>query len=132
MCLETIFRGKEKKEMLAKLKDTIIVWKALKKPDKKRPFYQTDCRHVRVYAGENKFKQPIICHHRSGTYRGGGHFWLTREAARNWCNNMPRKEAVVRCTIKKEWINSMGRQNKYVCVVVKKVVFPARVGRRIE
>lgn len=125
MCLEIVLRGKEKKAALAKLKDTITVWKVLTKPHPKwNPgYYVTDICDFRVHAGEVTFKQPAI-----DGYRGGGHFWLTKAGAVNWNYDDPSCR-IVRCTIKKLDINAIGFQDDLV-VVVKKATFPKYIGKR--
>lgn len=134
MCLETVLKGKEKKAALVKLKDTIIVWKVLVKPYKDCDCYTTHIRDFPVYAGEVKFKQPMINnhpHHSSPIYRGGGHFWLTKAGALNWGVDYGCK--LVRCTVKKSDINTIGYENEYLgelVVVVKKATFPKYIGKK--
>ena len=144
MCLARVYRGKERKEALAKLKDVITVWKVLLPPDEEMDYYYTDCRSWPVYAGEVKFKQNVI--NKDGSfawgpkYRGGGHFWLTREAAIEWkemdCYMSGNKDTEiykhVRCTVRKEDINAIGEQGGHVVVVVKKATFPKYVGEKKE
>jgi len=126
MCLNRVLGGKEKKATLAKLKDKIVVWKVLAKPIGKHDHYSTDCKFVPVFAGEVKFTQNIIDNSRV-PYLGGGHFWLTKEGAENW--GVYFTEKLVRCTIKKSDINSIGYQCVHLVVVVKKATFPKYIGK---
>ncbi len=130
MCLSIVLRGKEKKAALAKLKDTITVWKVLCKPDKPGGCYMTDCMHTPIYAGEVKFKQNIIGNDEWNCgYRGGGHFWLTKASALSW--GVIGNEKLVKCAIKKSDINTIGYQYHLV-VVVKKATFPKYIGKKKE
>ncbi|KKM72808.1 hypothetical protein LCGC14_1416800 [marine sediment metagenome] len=127
MCLSTVFRGKKKKEALAKLKDTIIVWKILHAPRASRSYYVTEIKGVHVYAGKNKFRQNIIIKHFGrSNYRGGSHFWMKKNGHWDilWGNKL------VRCTIKKSDINAIGTQNGHFVVVVKKAIFPKYIGKK--
>lgn len=133
MCLTTVLRGKEKKVALAKLKDTVVVWKVLLKPGKdyygsRVDCYQTDQQKFPVFAGVIKFKQIVIAIY-SSSYRGGGHFWLTKKGAKNWIGWNSR-EKLIRCTIKKSDINAIGYQHNFPVVVVKKATFPKYVGKK--
>ena len=123
MCLDMIFRGKEKKEFLAKLPDEITVWKVVYKCS--NGSYVTDCLRLPLHSGEVKFKQNLIRQSHARRYRGGGHFFKTRAAARQWELNCDR---VIKCTIKKEWINTIGMQDKRVVLVVSRAIFPEFIG----
>ena len=134
MCLEQVFTKKEREEVLAKLPDEFAVWKVVYKCDGGR--YITDCQWYPLHAGEVTFKQNIIDSD-DFSYRGGGHFWLKKEAADAWCCRGIEK--VVRCRVKKEWIMNVGYQRTNlldafhaqignVVVVVKKAIFPKYIG----
>ena len=124
MCLSTVFRGKEKKAYLAKLPDEITVWKVVYKHIS--GLYTTDYKHFPLHSGKVKFKQNIIYRGLySNNYRGGGHFFKTRAAARRWQSSYER---VIKCTIKKEWINTVGVQDGHVVLVVKRAMFPEFIG----
>lgn len=128
MCLDIVLYSKKKKEVLAKLKDTITVWKVLRSPTYgRRGGYVTSWLCTPVYAGEVTFKQNSIrLYMTSRSYRGGGHFWLTKEGALDW--GVTGIEKLVRCTIKKANINTIGKQAGYPVVVVKKATFPQYIG----
>lgn len=127
MCLDNVFRGKAKKKKLVKLKDTVTVWKVLRKfgPGHNGD-WRTGDRQFPVHAGEVKFKQNIISAiGLSISYRGGGHFFLVKQDAINYCQ---QGEKVVRCIIKKTHINTIGKQSSREIVVVKKATFPKHIG----
>lgn len=138
MCLEQVMRGKEKEEFLEKLPDKITVWKNVLKwavwkdiLEKYPGKYTTDCRRFPLHAGEVKFKQNIIKIYARRGYRGGGHFWLTRKGARSWRSRKSwNRERIIKCVIKKEWINSIGTQDGYKGLVVKKAIFPDFIGKK--
>jgi len=138
MCLQRVFTKSEREKVLAKLPEEFIVWKVLNdygvigwRLDGCR--YTTDCRSMPIHAGEMKFKTNTIG--RTSTdkeYRGGGHFWLHKEAAEKWkCDD---NERIVRCRVKKKWITNVGVQdigmkNGGVVVVAKKAIFPKYIGQ---
>ena len=136
MCLDTVLRGKEKKVALAELPDTITVWKVLLKPgwnEKEKGNYVTDWLLFPVYAGEIKFTQS----HLKGfvdclSYRGGGHFWLTKKGAEDWMGLRNSTEKIARCTVKKPNINAIGFQSDFPVVVVKKATFPKYIGEKTQ
>ena len=129
MCLSSKLTGREKKKFLDSLPDEITVWKVLIKWGSK---YKTDCRVFPVHAGIVDFKQSVIKASRrpgwrvSFNYKGGGHFFLHRESAESWAGSQYKK--VVRCKIKKEWVNSIGDQWGSRVVVVKRATFPKYIG----
>ena len=126
MCLQTRLTGKEKKEFLDELPDEITVWKVVTRLGKR---YRTDCRRFSLHAGVVEFPQNIIVpddDYYEPNYRGGGHFFLHYKGAKRWAYNVGDK--IVRCKIKKEWINTVGKQSGHIVVVVKKAVFPKYIG----
>jgi hypothetical protein len=133
MCLENVYRGKEKKKRLAKLKDVITVWKVVIKAEDCSPWdyngpakYVTCDLYFPIYAGEVEFKRPNIC-----GYKGGGHFFLTKDGAKYWkILGRDLKERIVRCKINKADINSIGNRHGKEIVVVKKAAFPKYVGAK--
>ena len=128
MCLHTILRGREKKEALAKLEDTITVWKVVNRPYAYGDGWTTDHMGYPIHAGEVTFNQNIIHPDSSNKYRGGGHFWLTKAGAFTW--GVVGREKLVRCTVKKTDINTIGSQCGIPVVVVKKATFPKYLGSR--
>jgi len=122
MCLTNVYRGKEKKEFLDKLPDEIVVWKVVAKYKDR---YSTDCRRFPLHSGRMDFKQNIIKTD-DITYRGGGHFFLHRADAEMWGYGFANR--IVRCKIKKEWINTVGTQDDAVVLVAKRAVFPEYIG----
>ena len=126
MCLDTVIRGKEKKAFLATLPDEIVVWKVVVLTN---TGYETDCRYVPLHSGEMKFKQNVIHIRFCSLYRGGGHFWLHKKDAEGWRDIGGFDDRVVKCRIKKEWINTIGLQCGIMVLVVKKAVFPKYIGK---
>ena len=126
MCLQTVMSSKEKKKYLEKLSNEITVWKVVCKYLPGR--YTTDCRKFPLHAGEVKFRQNTIYTEVdwSLSYRGGGHFWKTRAGARYWANYP--SDRVIKCIIKKEWINTIGTQGDFIVFVVKRAIFPEFLG----
>lgn len=125
MCLSVIFRNKQKKEYLAKMPDEVIVWKVVHK--RVDGSYITDCKHFPLHAGEVRFTQNIIHRVRSSNYRGGGHFFKTRKAAKVW--GQFAADRVIRCTTKKVWINTVGTQRGATVLVVKRAIFPDYISK---
>lgn len=132
MCLDNVFRNKEKEEMLAKLKDVVIGWKVLRKQEGS---YVTGDRGYPVFAGENTFEQQAIrlylSKHFIGTksYHGGSHVFLKRESAKWWQKQITHPhERVVQVTINKADINTIGEQEGRIVIVVKKATFPKYIG----
>ena len=125
MCLDYIHRGKEKKEFLDTLPDEMVVWKVVKGHDGR---YSTDCRDFPLHSGEVAFKQNIIETHYTA-YRGGGHFFLHKSDADSWLDPFSW-ERVIRCKIKKKWINTVGEQDGAIVLVVKKAIFPKYIGKK--
>jgi len=146
MCLHTILRGREKKEALAKLEDTITVWKTVNMPYAHALIHEipggwtTGCRRWPIHAGVVTFIQNTIQAAKVvGThgpkiqegpqkYRGGGHFWLTEAGALAWGTCYTQQ--LVRCTVKKTDINTIGSLHGFPVVVVKKATFPQYLGNR--
>ncbi len=132
MCLQIVMKGKEKKDFLAKLPDMITVWKVVTKWGKGD--YVTDCKSFSLHAGEVKFPQNTINKSnwrmfQGPIYKGGGHFFLIRQAARDW-SGWHFQDRVVKCQIKKEWINNIGTQDSKKVVVVSRAIFPAFLGKK--
>lgn len=130
MCLSEVYSKKEREKALKDLPNEFTVWKVLKKNGPGN--YETDCMRSPVYAGRVKFKQNVIRVIGIGfslpSYRGGGHFWMDKQAALVW--RIPVKgEVIVPCKIKKAWIVNMGEQDCCRVVVVKKAVFPKYIGK---
>lgn len=121
MCLSTVFNSKQKKAFLAKLPNKITVWKVV---TQSQDGYETDCQQFPIHAGVVRFVQNIIHRIYGRNYRGGGHFFKTRTGARDWRASCAGGH-VIRCVIKKEWINTVGMQCAYTVLVVKKAIFPS-------
>jgi hypothetical protein len=127
MCLSVVYRGKQKKEALAKLPDSFYVWKVVCRAN--GGGFVTDCELKPLYGGEVEFVANIINRkhrYKDQRYCGGGHFWMTRGAAEL---SQLGDEKIVRCRAKKKDVTSIGRQEGYRVIVLKKATFPKWVGK---
>lgn len=132
MCLAVVYRGKEKKAILSKLSESFWAYKIIKQQDGSG--WKTQWGYSRVYAGVNAFRQNSIASY-GGNYRGGTHLFRNKLDAyahqNQYCN--PLRFRVIRCYIKKEWINTIGKNDEDdsgLIVVCKKAIFPKYLGEK--
>ena len=138
MCLDVVYRGKRKKEALAKLPDEFPVWKRLSywcnNPD---PVWRTWAEpSIRVYSGEMKapylgtaYGSPHSPEQRrlhspikgERAYPCGWHAYITRQDRSN-----------TRCLAKKQHIRAIGEQDGEIVVVLSHITFPNKCGKRKE
>jgi hypothetical protein len=123
MCLSVVYRGREKKEALAKLPERFYVWKVMRKI---RNGFQAPHQYIRYHGGKLKFKTNMIHRFGSMAYRGGGHFWRNRKRADRSAENLGG--VLARCYAKKSDITSIGTQSGNTVIVLKKATFPKWVG----
>lgn len=120
MCLHTVFRGKAKKDELAKLPDTIDCWKvALKRGNQFGSKYISEYRNYIYTIGWNKTKPIFI---RSFGYKIGFHAFLTKKAAHHWSRG--KYQSIVKCKIEKKDIVAVGKQLGHLCIVTKRIWIP--------
>ncbi len=125
MCLSTVYRGKQKKDFLAKLPAVITVWKvAVTNGDAYWPeFYRWT--HGDYCTGVNIFVTDRICAD-DGYYKGGCHFFLSRSTAERWKDYGQTR---IKCSVFKKDITAVGAQNdRAVCIVARKATFPKYCG----
>jgi hypothetical protein len=122
-----VYRGKKKKEFLAKLPEKVVVWKVMEKLDGRYypPFYAN-----RAYqAGKNTTK--AIC--ANAGYKVAYHSFRQKHAAELW-NNWPRHK-VVRCIVPKKSITAVGTQwigpvtGSVPVIVSTEIICPKYVGK---
>ncbi len=130
MCLNRIFRGKEKREALAILPETFRVWKYLYHGE--YDGWWTEFSRERVYAGQMKASYlgrarygPSIGHALWGpkAYQSGWHAIVS--------SGHPgyRGDFNTRCLAHKRHIRAIGLQGGRLCVVLSHITFPKKCGK---
>lgn len=125
MCLDVVYRGKQKREALAKLPDEFYVWKHLMEDDDGY-WTSSDSKKDRVFAGQMKapylgpaYRTPVR-HGRPLTgqkaYKSGWHAWRQKG------------EDEIRCRAFKRHIVSIGSQFEDTVVVLSHITFPKKCG----
>lgn len=140
MCLDVVYRGKQKREALAKLPDEFVVWKVVRQyadGNRKPLCFGQDCS---LEAGE------MAAPYRGGTgegYRAGWHANLSREGVvafvlrTGWSRvSFPYEEdgaigiPIIKCKAKKKHIVAIGEQCDRKVVVLSHITFPKKCGVR--
>jgi hypothetical protein len=127
MCLEKVYSKEKREKILSRLPGEFVAWKVVEKYKGK---WLTCVQLMPLHAGAVKFEQNTI--KGFNRYRGGGHFWLHyKDAKENADYDFPGK--IVKCRIKKEWVNHVGSQSIGLyedadVIVTKKAVFPKYIG----
>jgi hypothetical protein len=134
MCLDVVYRGKQKKEALAKLPDEFPVWKVLKMWLGE---LVTGDRYTPVDSGELKapYLGELDCGELdcepNGSYLAGWHAFTDAESASTYRMG---SEEVVQCAAKKCHVREIGGQ--YVrssalgqVVVLSHITFPKKCGK---
>ena len=129
MCLDVVYRGKQKREAIAKLARTFYVWKWLTL-DKVR--HETtfgveihEGQMVAPYRGP-AYSTPTdrkrrLAHPLDGmrAYRSGWHAYIHR-----------LDSGMTRCIVHKKHIQAIGLQSGRPCVVLSHITFPRKCGQR--
>lgn len=133
MCLSHVFRGKKKREELAKLPDTITCWKIVHRQGNQhgsRYFPEYRSRYFPEYrhgsscflAGWNKTK-PFMKY--SCGYMIAFHAFRTKKAAKEWMGRFLSNLYVVKCKTRKKDIVAIGEQyDNNLCIVTKRIWIP--------
>jgi hypothetical protein len=134
MCLSRVFRGKEKREALAKLPDEFPVWKYLHNESLLGlPSWFTEFSLERVFAGE--MRASYLGKARTGpgrrsnairsklrAYMAGWHAYVKRPPS-FWSRTNTR------CVAKKKHIREIGMQDGCLVVVLSHITFPKKCGK---
>ena len=121
MCLDVVYRGKQKREAIAKLPEKFPVWKVCtKRNGKYYPWvigeYDED---YRLFAGRQKAKSDLpSC---------GFHAFLTKETAERFAT-----APIIECVARRRDIRQIGHPNwlDSVGVVLSYCTFPKKCGQR--
>ena len=116
MCLDTVYRGKQKREALAKLPDSGYYWKCV--------YIADDSYEPIIMPGyfKNGWNKTKGCYNRTG-YKLAFHLHRTKEAAESWRGfRLSRK--VVRCKVEKKDIIHIGKQSGGLCIVTTRFWCP--------
>lgn len=135
MCLSVVYKGKQKREAIAKLPEKFWVWKRAK-------FDGAVCRPTTFshkcdayYSGRQKASYLGVARcvddpRRSAGYRAGWHCYRRRDDAAQW---LTLQDTMLRCQARRRDIIAIGKQNegdKGVTIVLSHLTFPAKCGRR--
>ena len=106
MCLNIVYRGKQKKEALAKLPESGYYWKAVRVNTKGRytPLFWN--KHKSFRTGSNKTK-GCYC---GVEYKVAFHLFPNHKEAKVFAGV---SYVIIRCKVKKEDIVALGKQNFY-------------------
>lgn len=131
MCLDVVYRGKDKKEALAKLPDEFPVWKVLWRTENGQ--WVTDTCRAFCRAGEQQadfLGMSKSAYPEDPRYRCGWHAFLRRKGAVGWMDGVTGAGHIVRCMAKKKHIRTIGIQTGHVVVVLSHITFPKKCGVR--
>lgn len=129
MCLERVYRGKEKEEALAQLPESGYYWKTVRKRDGKYYpicFSLPNCEPFKK--GWNKTPKKYI----GRGYNVAFHLHRTKKVAQEWIGT------TVRCIIKKKDIVAIGEQyisgylNSFSLTIVTKRIWIPKSRRKHE
>ena len=133
MCLDKVYRGKEKQKILNKLPDEIICWKYVARNPKQKCY-----RGAWQFAdfGSGWCKAIVRPRKATGlTYRSGFHAHLSRkDAIYHKCN----EEIVIKCKVNKKDIIAIGLylagrgNDKDMSIVAKKMWLPKFRSRKTD
>ena len=138
MCLDVVYRGKQKKESLAKLPDEFPVWKMVRVDlnGKYRPLV-FGTTTIQLYCGEMvaaSGRYPVP------SYKLGWHANPSRSGTREfarangWSTAIPEQYdaqafQIIKCLAKKKHIVAIGSQDGHVVVVLSHITFPKKCGK---
>lgn len=132
MCLSVVYRGKQRRESLAKLPEKFYCWKYLSYhplPGESLPF-TTPVAIRHVHAGEMKadylgpaYNYPYgddVEIQGKGAYKSGWHAYVAKCRPRDYNT---------KCWAEKKHIRAIGEQGGKLCVVLSHITFPAKCGK---
>lgn len=128
MCLERVYRGKEKKAILDKIPDKFYAYKNVLQVGYSK--YQTSYQRHRLYAGLNKFKCNRIFSEFGDLYVGGSHLLIKKPKQGDQWFLSVSGERTVRVKVKKSWIKTAGKQWGATVITVNQAIFPKYFGRK--
>ncbi|KKN01497.1 hypothetical protein LCGC14_1127260 [marine sediment metagenome] len=136
MCLSVVYKGKQKKEFLAKLPDVVTAWGVVSKGGRE---YVSICNNFRFVAGINEAEQvEVEIETDSIKYTSGFHRLLSRKEAEECFGKLYSSEEIHSCEILKEDIIACGEQASFVTatkqgshpvIVAKRAKFPKYFGK---
>lgn len=140
MCLSVVYRGKQKKEALAKLPDRMYCWKVM---DEKFCSLWMQSGLLQYTVGEQVFPANTISGgkrlgYELPNYKGGGHFFRHRadaEEYKRWVVSyqLNPQIQIIRTIINKTDITNLGtdsNMNSGLTIVARKAIFPKYVGAK--
>lgn len=123
MCLGLVYRGKKKKEVLAKLPEMVTCWKIVQ-----RRGNQHGSKFVpEWYAGNSLFlagwntTKPFLGYQYK--YEIAFHAFRTKKAAEKWRGDY-KHTYLVKCKTRKRDIVAIGKQRDNLCIVTKRIWIP--------
>lgn len=120
MCLSRVFRGKEKRETLAKLPVSGYYWKIVSFKDNK--YWPEFYSHYPFAVGLNVTQG--CSYHRIPEYNAAYHAFRTKKSAEKWRGSC-KWVKIVRCIIKKKDLTAIGSQSDFgLCVVATRIWMP--------
>lgn len=117
MCLSHVYKGKEKKEALAKLPEMVKCWKVVRRL---REQYWPPIFDSQPYRAGWNVTKPRRCHLR---YKVAFHAFLNKKEAENWANKGFGQKVIQSKTEKKD-IVAIGEQNNRLTIVTKRIWIP--------
>ena len=132
MCLTTVSRGKQKKEVLSKLPETFHVYKQVRCRAKEG---YTTYFGIPIHAGEMKAPYLGMAYLCPGDKGKHGHKPLRGERKYRCGWHAYTDKAVdndITCFAKKKHIRAIGMQDDVPCVVLSHITFPKKCGRAVR
>ena len=120
MCLEIIFKGKEKKKELARFPDMVTCWKVCARQGNQYGSKYLATWFTYIFSkGWNLTKAEYsdwIC------YKPAFHAFATKAGARAWKGYS--KHNIVKCRTEKKDIVAIGKQIGHLCIVTERIWIP--------
>jgi hypothetical protein len=129
MCLSRVYRGKEKREALAKLPDTFCVWKRLLSSGD--GIYLCCLAGDRIHAGRMRASYLGMAYEiPNDRYSTRNEPMKGRDAYRcGWHAYRQNVTGGVRCTAHKKDVRAIGVQTGRIVVVLSHITFPRKCGK---
>ena len=121
MCLNIVYRRKQKKEALAKLPDMITCWKVVQKQGNQHGsrFVPEMYKRSSLFLTGWNVVEPYMSYN-SG-YRVAFHAFQTKKGAEDWKGYYKH---IVKCKTRKKDIVAIGEQRGHLCLVTKRIWIP--------
>ena len=118
MCLSTVYRGKQKREALAKLPESGYYWKCV---------YQKNGKYWPIFYDDKPLKAGVNiakARNYSGIgYKPAFHLFLSKDRASTYYGLSTKQAVVIRCKAKKKDIVAIGEQ-RGLCIVTTRFWCP--------